>query len=78
MRVLSIFLLTASLGLAQSPLPLSMKRAVEIALAPDGSTRAALAQESIQQAKDRVAEARAALLPNLDTTVRETAARPPI
>jgi len=71
MRVLSIFLVAASLGFAQSPLPLSMKRAVEIALAPDGSTRAALAQESIEQAKDRVAEARAALLPNLDTTIRE-------
>ena len=71
MRVLSMFLLAAALGWAQSPLPLSMKRAVEIALAPDGSTRAALAQESIQQAKDRVAEARAALLPNLDTTIRE-------
>jgi outer membrane protein TolC len=72
MRVLSMFLLAVSLGLAQSPLPLSMKRAVEIALAPDGSARAALAQESIQQAKDRVAEARSALLPNLDTTVHET------
>ncbi len=71
MRALPMFLLAASLCWAQSPLPLSMKRAVEIALAPDGSTRAALAQESIQQAKDRVAEARAALLPNLDTTVRE-------
>ena len=71
MRVLSMFLLAGSLGWAQGPLPLSMKRAVEIALAPDGSARAALAQESIQQAKDRVAEARAALLPNLDTTVRE-------
>src|SRR5450432_4818236 len=76
MRVPSLLvlalLLGASLGLAQSPLPLSMKRAVEIARAPDGSTRAALAQESIRQAKDRVAEARAALLPNLDTTVRES------
>ncbi len=72
MRVFSIFLVAASLGFAQSPLPLSMKRAVEIALAPDGSTRAALAQESIQEAKDKVAEARAALLPNLDTTIRET------
>ena len=71
MRVLSIFLIAASVGFAQSPLPLSMKRAVEIALAPDGSTRSALAQESIEQAKDRVAEARAALLPNLDTTIRE-------
>ena len=71
MRVLSALLLAASFGFAQSPLPLSMKRAVEIALAPDGSTRAALAQESIQQAKDRVAQARAALLPNVDTTIRE-------
>ena len=53
MRVLLMLLLAAALGSAQSPLPLSMKRAVEIALAPDGSTRAALAQESIQQAKDR-------------------------
>ena len=71
MRVWSMFLLGASLASAQGPLPLSMKRAVEIALAPDGSTRAALAQESIEQAKDRVTEARAALLPNLDTTIRE-------
>ncbi len=70
MRVPLLVLLTASVGLAQNPLPLSMKRAVEIALAPDGSTRAALAQESIQQAQDRVAEARAALLPNLDTSVQ--------
>ena len=70
MRVALLLSLTASLGLAQSSLPLSMKRAVEIALAPDGSTRAALAQESIQQALDRVAEAKAALLPNLDTSVQ--------
>jgi len=69
MRVSLLVLLTPSLVLAQSPLPLSMKRAVEIALAPDGSTRAALAQESIQQAQDRVAETKAALLPNLDTSV---------
>ncbi len=71
MRVLSIFLLAASLGLAQSPLPLSMKRAVEIALAPDGSTRAALAQESIQQAKDRVAEARPRFCPTSIPPIRE-------
>jgi outer membrane protein len=70
MRVPLLVLLAASLGLAQNSLPLSMKRAVEIALAPDGSTRTALAQESIQQAQDRVAEAKAALLPNLDTSVQ--------
>src|ERR1700682_2659326 len=71
MRVLSMFLLAASLGLAQSPLPLSMKRAVEIALAPDGSTRAALAQESIQQAQDRVAQAKAAFLPNVNASIED-------
>lgn len=70
MRIPLLLSLTASLGLAQSSLPLSMKRAVEIALAPDGATRAALAQESIQQARDRVAEAKAALLPNLDASVQ--------
>ena len=48
-----------------------MKRAVEIALAPDGSTRAALAQESIQQALDRVAQAKAAFLPNLDASIQD-------
>jgi outer membrane protein len=70
MRVPWLMLLTAAAGWAQGTLPLSMKRAVEIALAPDGSTRAALAQESIQQAQDHVAEAKAALLPNLDTSVQ--------
>ncbi len=71
MRVPLIVLLAASLGLAQSPLPLSMKRAVEIALAPDGSARTALAQESIQQAQDRVTQAKAAFLPNLDASVQD-------
>jgi outer membrane protein TolC len=70
MRFSLLVLLATSLGLAQNQLPLSMKRAVEIALAPDGSTRAALAQESIQQAQDQVAQAKAALLPNLDTSIQ--------
>lgn len=54
------------------PLPLSLKRAVEIAIAPDGSAKVALAQESIQQAQEKVVEARAALLPSLDTSVRDS------
>jgi outer membrane protein TolC len=69
MRVVSILLLAASLGLAQNTtpraLPLSLKRAVEIALTPEGSARVALAQESIQQAESRVTQARAAFLPTL-------------
>jgi len=71
MRVPLLVILAASLGLAQSPLPLSMKRAVAIALAPDGSTRAALAQEAIQQAQERVTEAKAAFRPNLDASIQD-------
>src|SRR4029077_18895902 len=74
MRFLSIFLLAASLGVAQNTtrtLPLSLKRAVEIALTPEGSARVALAQESIQQAESRVSQARAAFLPNLDSSLQD-------
>ncbi|MGA2181507.1 MAG: TolC family protein [Bryobacteraceae bacterium] len=53
---------------AASPesLQLSLKKAVEIAVAPDGATRVKLAEEELRQAKARASEARAALLPNLD------------
>lgn len=47
-------------------LQLSLKQAVAIALAPEGSTRVQLAQESLQQAQSRQAQARAALLPDLE------------
>lgn len=66
----SLFL-SASLVFAQETLPLSLKRAVEIALAPDGSPRVALAEESIQQARTRVAQARAAFLPDIETSVTD-------
>jgi outer membrane protein len=66
---LAFFLLTSSVW-AQT-LPLSMKRAVEIGLAPDGNARVALAQESIEQAEDRVKQAKSAFLPNLDASVSE-------
>jgi outer membrane protein len=71
MRAAWILALTSAVASAQSPLPLSMKRAVEIALAPDGSTRVALAQESIQQAEQKVVQARSAFLPNLDASVQD-------
>jgi outer membrane protein TolC len=71
MRVLSILLLAASQAFAQRTLPLSLKRAVEIALTPEGSARVALAQESIQQAESRVSQARAAFLPTLDSSVQD-------
>jgi outer membrane protein len=49
-------------------LELTLRRAVELALAPDGNVRAQLAEESIRQTAARSLEARAALLPNLDGT----------
>ena len=60
-----------SVTLSVPAMPLSMKRAVEIALAPDGNTRAALAQESIAQAAQRVIEAKAAFFPNVDAAITD-------
>jgi outer membrane protein TolC len=71
MRIFAIVLLTASAAWAQRTLPLSLKRAVEIALTPEGSARVALAQESIQQAESRVSQARAAFLPTVDSSVQD-------
>jgi outer membrane protein len=51
------------------PLKLSLKRAVEIAASPEGSARVQLSAEALKQAESRSAEARAALLPNLDSSV---------
>jgi outer membrane protein len=61
---------------AEGVLPLSLKRAVEISLAPEGSPRVALAEESIKLAEAQIRESRAALLPNLESSLtdqRETA-----
>jgi len=61
---------------AESSLPISLKRAVEIALAPEGSPKVALAEESIKLAETQKAEARSAFLPDLESSLsdrRETA-----
>jgi outer membrane protein TolC len=50
------------------PLQLSLKRAVAIALAPEGNTRIQLTSELIHQAKARSQQARAALLPDLEAS----------
>jgi len=83
MRSFGVLLLTAVWGWAQpavtstaaavpqGTLPLSLKRAVEIALAPDGSTRAALAEEAIHQAEKQLSEARSAFLPDLESSVQD-------
>src|SRR5271156_69711 len=56
----------------QNVMQLSMKRAVEIALTPEGSPRVVLAMESVKQAQDKAREAKAAFLPTVDGSIRET------
>ncbi|MCC7497466.1 MAG: TolC family protein [Bryobacterales bacterium] len=48
------------------PLHLTLKSAVDLALAPDGNARVQLAAEMVKQAEALSGEARAALLPNLE------------
>jgi outer membrane protein len=48
---------------------LSLQRAVEIALSPEGSARYQLAHEYVKQSETRSAQVRAALLPDLDGQV---------
>ncbi|MGD1091714.1 MAG: TolC family protein [Bryobacteraceae bacterium] len=78
MRVPIIVLTFASLGLVhaepvavEGTLSLSLKRAVEIALTPDGSPRVALAVESVKQAESRKAQSRGALLPDIESSVND-------
>lgn len=52
-----------------SVLPLSLRKAVEIALAPEGNTRVQLALEAVRASQARSAQSRALLLPNLDGAV---------
>lgn len=66
----TLFIL-AGVAFAQDTLPLSLKRAVEIALAPEGSPRVALAEESIRQSQTGIAQARAAFLPDIEASVTD-------
>ncbi len=52
-------------------LQLSLKQAVEIALAPEGSTRVKLAEEDLKQAQSQADQARAALLPDFEGYLEE-------
>jgi outer membrane protein len=55
----------------RSPLPLTLKRAVELATSPEGNTNIRLSGEAMKQAESRSAEARAALLPAVESSVSE-------
>jgi len=75
MRV--VLLLIPSLAIAQGAdpaepaLPLSLKKAVQIALTVEGSPKVALAEESIREAQARKTEARGALLPDFESSVND-------
>lgn len=71
MRIFPVLLLLAPLSWAQSVMQLSLKRAVDIALTPEGSARVALAEQSIRVSETHVGQARAAFFPDLDGTVTE-------
>jgi outer membrane protein len=51
-------------------LQLSLKQAVQLALAPEGSTRVKLAEEDLKQAESRADQSRAALLPDLEGSIQ--------
>src|SRR6185369_13504674 len=74
MRLPWILLLAASApafpaeqGDGRPPLPLSLKRAVELATSPEGNTNIRLSGEGLKQAESRSAQARAALLPSVES-----------
>src|ERR1035438_4721753 len=66
MRKTYLLLLAVRLAIAAGPVQLSLKRAVEVAVSPEGSARIQLADEALKQAQARALEQRAALLPNVD------------
>ena len=72
MRIACILLAVSAAARAQDargPLPLSLKRAVELALSPEGSTAIQLSAEALKQARERSLETRAALLPDFESSV---------
>lgn len=67
--MIPLLLFLAATLAAQDTLPLSLRKAVEIATAPEGNTRVEIAREAIVQAEARKLQARASLLPNLDGSI---------
>ncbi|HTS27600.1 MAG TPA: TolC family protein [Bryobacteraceae bacterium] len=55
----------------RGPLQLSLKRAVEISISPEGNPNIQLSGEALKQAQERSAEARAALLPDLEASFND-------
>ena len=75
-RLCALIALAPPLAVAQTAperptLPLSLNRAVELALSAEGNPRVQLSAESMVQAKSRSAQARASLLPDFEAAVKE-------
>lgn len=68
---LACVLATAQSSTDAPPRQLSLRRAVEIALSPDGNAEVQLAKESQVVAREQKNEARAALLPTVNGSLRE-------
>ena len=68
---LAWILCAALVASAAGPIQLSLKRAVEVAVSPEGNTSIQLSTEALKQAQSRSAQARAALLPDLEASVTE-------
>lgn len=62
-----IWVVLLAIPLTAAPLELSWKRAVQLALSPEGSTRVQLSAEALKQAQSRRQQSRAALLPDLSS-----------
>jgi len=58
----------------REPLRLSLKRAVEIATSPEGNTYIQLSDENLKQTKSRSAQARSALLPDIEAQAGQVVA----
>ncbi|HEY1342719.1 MAG TPA: TolC family protein [Bryobacteraceae bacterium] len=52
----------------REPLPLTLKRAVALAISPEGSARVQLSGEALKQAESRSRQARASLLPDFESS----------
>jgi outer membrane protein TolC len=64
-------LCAAQVASAAGPIELSLKRAVEVAVSPEGNTKIQLSGEALKQAQSRSAQARAALLPDLEASLTD-------
>jgi outer membrane protein TolC len=71
--ILILFLSSIVEAAGQTPehglLTLSLKRAVQLALSPEGNAQIQLSEEALKQARSRSAQARAALLPDVSSSL---------